>query len=39
MERLIINIPESKSAEIKEFLKSNGVLVDGVKNLDMDAYR
>lgn len=39
MERLTINIPESKSAEIKGFLKSMGVLVDGRKVLDMDAYR
>ena len=39
MERLTINIPESKSAEIRGFLKSMGVVVDGPKVLDMDAYR
>ena len=39
MEQLTINIPESKSAEIKAFLKSMGVLVDGPKLLNMDAYR
>jgi hypothetical protein len=39
MERLTINIPESKSAEIKSFLKSMGVAVDGLKVLDMGAYR
>jgi hypothetical protein len=39
MEQLTINIPESKSAVIKGFLKSMGVLVDGPKLLNMDAYR
>ena len=39
MEQLTINIFESKSAEIKKFLISMGVLVDGPKKLDMDAYR
>jgi len=39
MEQLTINIPESKSAEIKGFLKSMGVLLDSPKKLDMDAYR
>lgn len=39
MERLTINIPDSKSAEIKGFLKSMGVLADEPKLLDMDAYR
>ena len=39
MEKLTINIPESKSAEIRGFLKSMGVVVDGPKMLDMDAYR
>jgi len=39
MEQLTINIPDSKSAEIKGFLKSMGVLADAPKALDMDAYR
>jgi hypothetical protein len=39
MEQLTINIPESKSAEIKGFLKSMGVLIDSPKLLNMDAYR
>ena len=39
MEQLTINIPESKSAEIKSFLRSMGVLVGGTKKFDMDAYR
>jgi len=39
MEQLTINIPESKSAEIKGFLKSMGVVVDSPKLLNMDAYR
>jgi hypothetical protein len=39
MERLTINIPDSKSAEIRNFLKSMGVLFDSSKVLDMDAYR
>jgi len=39
MEQLTINIPGSKSAEIKSFLKSMGVLVDSPKLLNMDAYR
>ncbi len=39
MERLTINIPDAKSAEIKSFLNSMGVAVDGPKLLDMDAYR
>ena len=39
MEQLTINIPESKSAEIRSFLKSMGVFVDHPKALDMAAYR
>ncbi|TFF33923.1 hypothetical protein [Mucilaginibacter psychrotolerans] len=39
MERLIINIPDEKSTEIKSFLKSMGIAMDGPKLLDMDAYR
>jgi hypothetical protein len=39
MERLTINIPESKSAEIRGFLKSMGVLVDSPRLLNMAAYR
>jgi len=39
MERLTINIPDSKSVEVKSFLKSLGVAMDGPKLLDMDTYR
>ena len=39
MERLTIDVPESKSAEIKQFLISMGVLMDYPKKLDIDAYR
>ncbi len=39
MERLTINIPESKSAEIRRFLKTMGVEVDSPKVLNQDAYR
>ena len=39
MERLTINIPDSKSEEIKGFLKSMGVILESSKKLDVDAYR
>jgi len=39
MEKLIINIPESKSIEISSFLKSMGVIIDNLKPFNMDDYR
>jgi hypothetical protein len=39
MKQLTINIPESKSADIKSFLKSMGIVVDSSGLLNMAAYR
>ncbi len=39
MERLTIDIPESKSVEIKQFLKGMGVIVQNEKHFDTNAYR
>ncbi len=38
MEKLIINVPESKSALVKELLKELGVTIQQEK-MDMEAYR
>ncbi len=38
MEKLIINVPEEKSALIKELLKELGVTIEQEK-MDMEAYR
>ncbi|TSD65997.1 hypothetical protein FFF34_000940 [Inquilinus sp. KBS0705] len=39
MEQLIINIPESKSAEIRKFLKTMGVLIDSPNRFNLEAYK
>ena len=38
MEKLIINVPEGKSALVKELLKELGVTIEKEK-MDMEAYR
>ncbi len=38
MEKLIINVPEEKSALVKELLKELGVTIQQEK-MDMEAYR
>ena len=38
MEKLIINVPEEKSALVKELLKELGVTIEQEK-MDMEAYR
>ncbi len=38
MEKLIINVPEEKSALVKELLKELGVTIEH-KKMDMEAYR
>ncbi len=38
MEKLIINVPEGKSALVKELLKELGVTIEQEK-MDMEAYR
>ncbi|HEY4324982.1 MAG TPA: hypothetical protein VGN20_13385 [Mucilaginibacter sp.] len=39
MEKLTINIPDSKSEAVKQFLKEIGVIVQMVKPFDKTAYR
>lgn len=39
MERLTIDIPDSKSVEIKEFLKTMGVLFSAAKPIDIKGYK
>jgi cytochrome c556 len=39
MERLMINIPDSKSIEVKKILKGMGVVFKEEKPFDINAYR